>query len=113
MKQILTYLCLLLLYFSCNSDDDQNEIPECLKPTVDSILEQSVQSPRAKIELWEYEGQEVYVVDAQNFPDGETFVITTDCQETICTLGGIDGPDNDCSEWNNATLIKTLWSDSR
>ncbi len=113
MKRIIIACCMNLILFSCSSDDGMQEIPECLKPTITAILEKPVQSPKAKIELWKYEEKEVYVIDAQNFPDGQTFVITTDCEETICTLGGIDGSDNDCPLWNNATLIKILWIDPR
>ena len=113
MRKLITIL-FLILFTSCNSDDfDINDYPECLRPTIKSIMDKSVQTPKAKIEKWIYNEQEVYVIDAQNFPDGETFVITLNCQETICTLGGFDGPDNDCEDWNTAEFIETIWVDPR
>ena len=115
MKRILTlgFLGLFLLLFSCNSDEEQKEIPDCLKPTVSAILEQSVQNPRANIEKWKYKGKEVYAINAQNFPDGESFIITLDCSETICTIGGFDGPLNDCEDIETAEFIETIWTDPR
>ena len=81
--------------------------------TVDAILTKSVQTPRANIEKWLYKGNEVYAINAQNFPDGESFIITLDCEETICTIGGFDGPLNDCDEHENAEFIETIWTDPR
>ncbi len=113
MKKYLMLFCVFLILVSCKNDDDEKEIPECLKVTVEAILDKPVQSPKAKIEKWLYEGEEVFVVDAQNFPDGETFIIDTTCQATICTLGGLDGSDNDCPNWQDAQLIETIWADPR
>lgn len=116
MKQkiaILIPLGFLIFFMSCKSDDDSNEVPECLRPTVNAILEQSVQNPRANIQLWKYQGQEVYAINAQNFPDGESYIITLDCSETICTIGGIDGPLNDCENMASAEYIETIWTDPR
>ena len=107
-------ILLLSLTASCGGDDfDINDYPECLQSTIKAIMDKPVQTPRAKIEKWMYLDQEVYVVDAQNFPDGETFVITLNCQETICALGGFDGPLNDCEDWNTAEFIETIWVDPR
>ena len=113
MRKYLILFSFFLSLIACKNDDDGMEIPECLKVTVEAILDKPVQSPKAKIEKWSYEGQEVYLVAAQNFPDGETFIIDTDCQDTICTLGGLDGSDNDCPNWQNAVFIETIWIDSR
>ena len=114
MKKIVLCCFILLLLTSCqNNDDYSKEIPECLKVTVDAILTKPVQTPRANIEKWLYKGNEVYAINAQNFPDGESFIITLDCKETICTIGGFDGPLNDCDEFENAEFIETIWTDPR
>lgn len=112
MKKFFFSFYILIFLISC-SDDDDIKIPDCLNSTTKAILGSPVQSPRASIEKWIYKGQEVYLIDAQNFPDGEIFIITIDCEETICTLGGIDGSDNDCPNWENAEFIETIWKDPR
>lgn len=114
MRKNLLKVLFFCVFVSCSKDGSHvYDVPECLKSTVVAIQKKPAQEPRAKIEKWKYEGQEVYFIDAQNFPDGEIFVITLDCQETICTFGGIDGPDNDCENWENAVYIETIWLDMR
>tara|TARA_R110002072_G_scaffold203525_1_gene361480 strand:- start:93 stop:440 length:348 start_codon:yes stop_codon:yes gene_type:complete len=115
MNNRLYIIFLIFIYLnSCsNSDEEQKPIPECLKPTVESILSKPVQNPRADIEKWLYQGQEVYAINAQNFPDGESFIITLDCKETICTIGGFDGPLNDCEKFEPDDFIETIWTDPR
>ena len=111
MKLKLIIGLALVLFLECHNDD-KKVIPECLMPIIEVIQEQPVQSPKATIERWLYQDQEVYVIDAQHFPDGQAFVITTDC-ESICALGGIDGPANDCPNWEDAEFIETIWVDTR
>ena len=104
----------MLFMNSCN-DDDNEPLPDCLGTIVSVILEQNVQNPRANIELYNYNNNEVYVVNAQNFPDGQSYVITLDCED-ICVLGGFDGTDNDCPNWydnDNVYRIKVIWTDPR
>jgi len=113
MKKIIFAFFTMFLFISCHNDDDRKEIPECLKVTVDAILSQPVQTPRAKIEKWIYFNEEVYEIIAQNFPDGESFIISIDCERTICTTGGFDGPLNDCEIDENAEFIETIWTDPR
>tara|TARA_R110000868_G_scaffold321556_1_gene582561 strand:+ start:1864 stop:2202 length:339 start_codon:yes stop_codon:yes gene_type:complete len=112
MKKIVTIL-FLVLFTSCNNDNfDINDYPECLRPIIETIMERPVQSPKANIEKWLYNGEEVYLVNGQNFPDGQSHVITLNCED-ICVLGGIDGPFNDCEDWNSAEFIETIWVDPR
>jgi|SRR5690554_2934029 len=107
-------LFLIFIYlYSCSSDEEQKPLPECLKVTVDAILSKPIQNPKATFEKWLYMGEEVYVIIAQNFPDGQAFVIPIDCSRTICTFGGIDGPENDCPDWQDSEFIETIWIDPR
>lgn len=111
MKKVIVIFVLIL--FSCTKDEENNEIPDCLKPIIEGILERPVQSPKAKIEKWQqYQNKEVLSIDAQNFPDGQAFIITSDCQG-ICALGGLDGPANDCENWDRAEFIEVIWTDPR
>ena len=112
MKKLIPLLSFLILFFSCSKNDNLEELPTCIKPIVKAIKEMPVQSPRANIEKWSYEGREVYQVNAQNFPDGQSFVYELNC-EYICPLGGIDGLDNDCENYQNAKFIETIWTDLR
>tara|TARA_R110002049_G_C9147232_1_gene559999 strand:- start:253 stop:600 length:348 start_codon:yes stop_codon:yes gene_type:complete len=113
-KRLYILFSIFIYFYSCSSSNKQQKpIPECLKVTVDAILSKPVQTPKADIEKREYKGEEVYVVRGQNFPDGQTFIIPLDCSTTICTLGGFDGPDNDCPDWQDSKFIETVWTDPR
>lgn len=112
MRKIATLLLTGFLVLSCSNDDGPKEIPDCLKPMIEAILEMPAQSPKANIEKYLYEGREVYQVNAQNFPDGQSFVYELNC-EYICPLGGIDGSYNDCADYENAEFIETIWTDPR
>lgn len=113
MKKLTFAFFTLFLFISCNSDDEnKKEIPECLKPVVEAILDMEVQSPKATIERYRYLGREVYQVNAQNFPDGQSFVYELSC-EYICPLGGVDGTDNDCEDYSSAEFIEIIWTDPR
>lgn len=105
-------IVIFLFLFSCSNDDNIKEVPECLRPIIVIIQEKPVQSPKASIEKYLYYGQEVYQVNGQNFPDGQSHVIMLNCED-ICVLGGIDGSNNDCPEWQNAEFIETIWVDPR
>lgn len=114
MNKNIIFLCLLFV-FSCCNDDDNEPLPDCLVPIVDVILEQNVQNPKANIELYMYNGEEVYLINAQNFPDGQSYVISKDCED-ICVLGGFDGTDNDCPNWydnDEVYRIEIIWTDPR
>ena len=107
------FFCVLLILLSCHKDDKQNkEVPECLKSTTEYILENPVKSPRATIKKYNYEGREVYLIDAHNFPDSWSSVTDLDC-EVICSFGGFDGSDNDCPNFEDAEYIETIWTDPR
>lgn len=112
MKKIIFAFFTIFLFISCHNDDDRKEIPECVKPIVEAILDMEVQTPKASIEKYMYQGREVYQVNAQNFPDGQSFVYELNC-EYICPLGGVDGTDNDCEDYLNAKFIETIWIDPR
>jgi hypothetical protein len=112
MKAIIVLIIPFLL-FSCSNDVEvKQSYPKCLQLEVDRILESSPQSPRATIELYTYQNENVYVVNT-NFADYQTNVYNSQCQ-LICTIGGIDGNENDtCVDWENAEFIETLWTDER
>lgn len=116
MKRIYTIfaICCLVVFNSCNKDDDDNmkNVPECLRPIVEYTLQRSIQSPKANIQKYLYNNQEVYLINVQNFPDGQSFVYDLECK-SICFLGGLDGPDNDCPNWDEAEFIETIWTDPR
>ena len=111
MKSEFPILIVTLFFVSC-SDDDSEPIPECLIPITEAIMERDVQSPKADIQLYKYNGEQVYQVNGQNFPDGQSHVITLDCND-ICVIGGIDGPQNDCPNYENAEFIRIIWTDPR
>lgn len=112
MKAILVLIIPFLL-FSCSSDDEvKQSYPNCLQFEVDRILGSSPQSPRANVELYIYQNENVFVVNT-NFPDDQSNVYNSQC-ELICTIGGIDGNENDtCIDWANAEYIEPVWTDNR
>ena len=112
MKTKLLIVLAAFLLFNCDNNDDSIEVPRCLQSIIDNILETPIQNPRANIQRFKYNGNEVFLVNAQNFPDGQSAVISLKCTP-ICVLGGIDGPQNDCENFENAELIETIWTDSR
>ena len=100
-------------FVSCGGDDfNINDYPECLQPIIKTIMDRPIQNPKTDIKKYLYKGQEVYQVNGQNFPDGQSHVITLNCED-ICVLGGIDGELNDCEDWNTAEFIETIWTDPR
>lgn len=112
--RILTFFLTTILLFGCKSDDDNtiSAFPNCLKPEIDIILRTPPQSPRASIELYMYQTENVYVVNT-NFPDDYTYIYNASC-ELICTVGGIAGNQNNtCVDWDKASYIETLWTDNR
>ncbi|WP_303318471.1 hypothetical protein Q4Q34_03950 [Flavivirga abyssicola] len=113
MKNHSRKLVVVILFciISCK-DDDAINYPDCLKPIINVILERRVQSPKANIEKYIYMEEEVFLVNGQNFPDGQSHLITLECND-ICVFGGIDGPDNDCPDWQNAEFVRTVWTDPR
>ncbi len=109
----LIFICVLITSsISCNSDDEDSMYSQCLQDRIEAVLEDPVQSPKANIQKYIYENEEVFLVNFQNFPDGQSSVMTVDCQ-TICVIGGIDGPNNDCQNWIAAIFIETVWEDPR
>tara|TARA_B110000908_G_C10178198_1_gene414296 strand:+ start:732 stop:1079 length:348 start_codon:yes stop_codon:yes gene_type:complete len=115
MKKVILYFGLILFFIGCDKNDDSEtkNYHECIQTYIDYELENSQpQTPRANIEKYLYNSQEVYVLNLQNFPDGQSSVITIRC-EAICSLGGIDGNANDCLDWESAEFIKNIWTDNR
>ena len=102
-----------LFIISCSTDNGKKNLPECLQSKIDFFLKNNKnQTPKASVEMYLYKGNEVYVLNFQNFPDGQSAVISTEC-ESICSLGGFDGPLNDCNEFSSAQFIETIWTDNR
>ena len=106
-------IILTTLFIGCSNDDNEvKEIPECLQPIVEYTLQGNIQSPKANIQKYLYNNQEVYLINVQNFPDGQSFVYDLECN-SVCFLGGLDGSDNDCPNWEDAEFIETIWTDPR
>ncbi len=110
---VLSFLILFSLY-SCNSDDEKSiEYPVCVQSLIDDYVNSNQPtSPRASVEKYTYNNETVYVCHFQNFPDGQSIVINSNC-DGQCVLGGIDGVENDCLNWENAEFIETIWTDNR
>lgn len=101
MKNIKLILAILItvVLVSCTKENNENNYPECIDDIIASILGTAVQTPRANITKYTYKGKDVFVVAAQNFPDGEASVMSENCV-LICFLGGIDGqPSAACSDY--------------
>jgi len=113
IKFILTTLLLLGILVSCTTNKIVST-PDCINSIKDDILKTKVQTPRANISKYTYKGKEVFVVAAQNFPDGEDIVMDLNCNQ-ICALGGIDGqPSAGCTDFSNeAVFIELVWTDPR
>ena len=47
---------------------------------VEVIMEMNIQSPKANIEKFQYNNKEVYLVNGQNFPNGQSHVISLNCE---------------------------------
>jgi hypothetical protein len=116
MKKFILILSVFLLLISCDDNDDKVVAVEdlgCLQSLVTDFIENSdSQTPKANIEKYSYKGDEVFVVNFQNFPDGQSTIMSLNC-ETICMIGGIDGDENDCLDWDDAQFIETIWVDNR
>lgn len=102
----------------CTSDNSiNNEIeaiePECLQDIAKSILEEGVSSPKRTISLYNFNGEMVFVITpGSHESEPATNVVNSNC-ETICLIGGLDGPANDCEGFDSAVFIKTVWIDPR
>ena len=113
MKKIAFYFVILIAFNSCNKQNQDPTYPDCIQEHINNFVENNEpQTPKASIDIFNYEGEDVFVINFQNFPDGQSAVITTQC-EPICVLGGIDGPLNDCSNWDKAIFVETIWVDNR
>ena len=112
MKISIVFLCILLCTISCSENDD-TEIPDCVQTLIDEFVENSIpQTPSASVDTYKYENETVYVLNFQNFPDGQSIVISSQCIQK-CVLGGIDGPQNDCPNWEDSQYLETIWTDPR
>ncbi len=116
-------VCLILftavLPLGCSDDDSiESKVsrirPECLQPIILNALQFQPTNPRASVDKYIYQGEEVFVLSFMNFPDGESAVVSNEC-EPICSLGGIDGnPSPECSDFNEtAQFIENVWTDPR
>ena len=90
MKFRILYILLFLFVFSCTNNDENDDYPNCLDTYIDTALNQGPTMPRASIDKYEFNNEEVYLVSIQNYPDGKAIVVDEDC-ELICEMGGIAG----------------------
>ena len=112
IKKSIILFSILLFSVGC-SDKNDPDIPDCVQTLIDEFVENSdPQTPGASVDTYKYENETVYVLNFQNFPDGQSMLISTRCIQK-CVLGGIDGPQNDCENWEEAQYLKTIWIDPR
>ncbi|MDT8414896.1 MAG: hypothetical protein RQ735_05915 [Flavobacteriaceae bacterium] len=118
MKSTLLISIIIALLLGCSSDSTFNsEIeaiePECLQDIAKSILEEDVSIPKRTISLYNFKGEMVFVITpSSHVTEPAINVVNSNC-ETICLIGGIDGPDNDCEDFESAVFIETVWTDPR
>lgn len=107
----LLLLCLVLMSFQCEDNDDNITFPECLQERIDSALNQDPTTPRGTIEKYMFNSEEVYLLSFQNgIADGMAMVVNENCEE-ICVIGGISGLI--CEGFEDAEFIETVWEDPR
>ena len=112
MKKLTLIIGIIIFISSCEKNDDEIKYPSCLQSEVERILESTPQTPRATINLYLYQENNVYIINT-SFPDDQSNIYNSNC-EIICSVGGIDGNQNDtCMNWENAELIETVWVDPR
>lgn len=115
MKRYIILILFLVTLLSCKTDDTDNEkIPDCIKSTIENILDSEPKTPHAKFVSYNYDNELVYWYDQGGTPeDRQDLVLNENC-EIICTLGGIGAPLTDCVDWENeAQFIEIIWEDNR
>lgn len=122
MKTNILLSVIFTLLLGCSSDDSLNDEisaikPECLQPIIKGVLDREPTNPRAIIEKYLYNNNEVFVINippSDGAADFESFVRDSECN-LICLLGGIDGkPSAECADFNEtAQFIEIVWTDSR
>jgi hypothetical protein len=117
MKRKHYYLTIIVLFLTSCSDADssQKQADEpmsiaCLQSYVNSALSLEVQNPKAQITQGTLNGERVFIVETQNFPDGQSFLLNADCS-SICTSGGLVGETCDVMEQVDQRLV--IWTDPR
>jgi hypothetical protein len=117
MKFKTLLLILVFSSLSCDnsekSDDNNNDFSKCLQTIIDGILEEPMSNPKRFINSYNYLGEKVFEISPKsNVSEPATNVIDVDCV-TICLIGGIDGNQNDCENFENAEFIERVWTDPR
>jgi hypothetical protein len=115
MRNVILIIGIFLFITSCEKSEDDVKYPDCLQTYIDIFLENnpSPRSPRSTIKKYMYDDNEVFLIDfLPNVPDTGASVVSFDCNP-ICFLGGIDGSQNDCVNWENAQYVETIWTDNR
>lgn len=116
MKKAISLLILVLLILSsCSKRENicpKQLYPDCINSNIQVILQSPVQSIKATVKKYLYQGQTVYLIST-NFPDAPSQVYNEKC-DLICSIGGIGGETSTtCINWNNATFLETVWTDPR
>ena len=116
MKKIIHLASILLILTACNNSEEEITFPECIRTLIigyEKNLNYPISNPRSHIDKYNYKGQIVYLINDQiGWADGAATLVNEKC-ESICLLGGIDGNQNDCIDWDKATFIETIWTDPR
>ena len=111
MKFKILLLTIALTCFSCNNDNDGNNIPECLQTIIDDAEDSDTVTIISKIDRYLFNEQEVFllipIIAIVDFPHSAISVV--DC-ELICSFGGFMGEDT-CSPdfFENAEFIEVVW----
>jgi len=112
MKSTIFTLFLALVLSSCKSISSKQELPCNFKEIITKVSNQKPQTPRASIKEYLYNGEKVYFIQTENYPDGMSKIINSNCK-TICVFGGIAGF-NSCKDFDKqAKFVKTIWKDNR
>lgn len=108
------FLSLVILFFSCSDDDNNNDYPDCLQITIDNYIK-NYPEPRqqpATISKYLYQNKNVYIFDpGSDFADLLFNIVDDNCV-SVCEFGGIAGIQT-CEDWDNAKLIAIVWEDER
>ncbi len=99
---------------SCNSEEIQKEVPNCIKDKIEEIEEQAVWNPPAKIYSYRYKGETVYYIPARCC-DIMSTLYDENCNILCSPDGDIAGNgDGLCPDFFiGGTNEKLIWEDKR
>lgn len=107
---------LLLLFgmlWSCDKQDIEKAIPDCVVEKIEAIKAQPVYSPPGSVWEWKVDGKTYYYVTS-DCCDQFNFLYDDECQEVCAPDGGFTGEgDGNCPEFNGQIEKTLIWEDER